>query len=88
MNNSQKGEPRRVAVVGAGSWGTALAYHLAGKGLGVDLWVYEPEVAEQIRTRRENTTYLPEVKLPEAVNPLTSLEEAVKGQAVVLLVVP
>lgn len=88
MNDSQRGEPRRLAVVGAGSWGTALAYHLAGKGLGVDLWVFEPEVAEQIRTRRENLTYLPEVKLPEAVNPLTSLEEVVNDQAVVLLVVP
>lgn len=88
MNDSKGVEPRHLAVVGAGSWGTALAYHLAGKGLGVDLWVFEPEVAEQIRTRRENLAYLPKVKLPEAVNPLTSLEEVVKGQAVVLLVVP
>lgn len=85
---SRLAEPRRVAVVGAGSWGTALAYHLAGRDLTVDLWVYETEVAEEIETKRENQTYLPGVKLPENIRPSTDLAEVVRDQAVVLLVVP
>jgi len=78
----------RLAVVGAGSWGTALAHHLAKKGLGVDLWVFEPEVAEQIRTTRENRVYLPGVRLPEGVRPSTDPAAVVRDQAVVVLVTP
>ncbi len=81
-------EPGRIAVVGAGSWGTALASHMARKGVEVDLWVYEPEVAEEIRSRRENLTYLPDIHLPENIRPSNELEEVVAGQDVVLLVVP
>jgi len=77
-----------LAVVGAGSWGTALAHHLAGKGLSVDLWVYEPEVAEQIRSTRENPVYMPGVILNEGIRPSTDLAAVVRNQAVVLLVVP
>ncbi|MEW6262473.1 MAG: NAD(P)H-dependent glycerol-3-phosphate dehydrogenase [Thermodesulfobacteriota bacterium] len=80
--------PREVAVVGAGSWGTALAFHLANKGLDVSLWAYESEVAAQIQDRRENQTYLPGVMLPERVRASSDLAEVVGGRPVVLLVVP
>ena len=81
-------EPRRLAVVGAGSWGTALAYHLAKNDLEVDLWVYESEVYEEIKSHRENLTYLPGVHLNDSVRPYRSIEQVVRGKSVVVLVVP
>ena len=81
-------EPDGLAVIGAGSWGSALAIHLARKGLKVKLWVYEKEVAEQISNHRENFTYLKGMQFPENVYPSNDMEEVVKGQSVVLMVVP
>ncbi|RMG45053.1 MAG: glycerol-3-phosphate dehydrogenase, partial [Acidobacteria bacterium] len=52
-----------VAVVGAGSWGTALAVHAAGGG-PVRLWCRRPELAAEIGARRTNESYLPGVVLP------------------------
>ncbi|MFH1092293.1 MAG: NAD(P)H-dependent glycerol-3-phosphate dehydrogenase [Pseudomonadota bacterium] len=80
--------PRRVAVVGAGAWGTALARHLAFKGLEVDFWVREPEVLEEIITVRENRTFLPGVFLPEGIRPSHDFQTVVAEQKVVMLVVP
>jgi glycerol-3-phosphate dehydrogenase (NAD(P)+) len=53
----------RVGVIGGGSWGTVLAGLLAAKGFPVDLWVFEPEVAQQINTHRENRAFLPGIPL-------------------------
>ena len=80
--------PQRVAVVGAGSWGTALALHLARNGHVVDLWVFEREVAERIQADRENPTYLPGVELPANIHASTDLAAVVRDQAVVLMVAP
>ncbi|MBF0529312.1 MAG: NAD(P)-dependent glycerol-3-phosphate dehydrogenase [Deltaproteobacteria bacterium] len=79
---------RKVAVVGAGSWGTALACHLGIKGVEVDLWSYELETANQIDANRENKTYLPGIKIPENVKVFTDIKEVVRNQAIVFLVVP
>lgn len=76
-----------IAVVGAGSWGTCLARHLARQGLRVDLWAYEEEVAAQI-ARGENQTFLPGVRLPENLHPSTDLGRVVAGKQAVLLVAP
>src|SRR2546422_8450770 len=57
----------RIAVVGAGAWGTALACHLARLEHAVTMWAYEPEVAEEIATRHTNSPYLPDVSLPETI---------------------
>ncbi|MBW1710373.1 MAG: NAD(P)-dependent glycerol-3-phosphate dehydrogenase, partial [Deltaproteobacteria bacterium] len=79
---------KKLSVIGAGAWGTALSYHLASKGLDVSLWVFEDEVAEQIKSTRENRTYLPGVKLPENVTLSTDLEAVTRGNEVLVMAVP
>jgi glycerol-3-phosphate dehydrogenase (NAD(P)+) len=76
------------AVIGGGSWGTALAAHLARRGQGVRLWAREPEVVEEITERRQNSLYLPGPALPEGLSATGGLEEAVHGAETVLVVVP
>ncbi|MEN8374437.1 MAG: NAD(P)H-dependent glycerol-3-phosphate dehydrogenase [Gemmatimonadota bacterium] len=77
-----------VGVVGAGSWGTALALLLAKKGHDVRLWSYEEDVAEAITQSRENSIYLPGVPLPPRLVATTNLAEAVEGAPVVVSVSP
>lgn len=80
--------PGPIAVVGAGSWGTALARLLAGQGYPVRLWALEPEVVRQIEEERENRAYLPGVRLPEGLEPTDDLARAVEGAEMVVNVVP
>jgi glycerol-3-phosphate dehydrogenase (NAD(P)+) len=77
-----------IAVLGAGSWGTALAILLGHNGLDVRLWGHLPEEVEALRRERENKTYLPGVGLPETVRPLPDLARALEGANDVLIVVP
>jgi glycerol-3-phosphate dehydrogenase (NAD(P)+) len=79
---------RRIAVIGGGAWGTALAHVLARAGSEVALWVREEEVRCAIAERRENTIFLPGVTLDPAVVAGTDLGGAASGAAAVLLVVP
>ena len=79
---------KRVAVIGAGSWGTALAAVLAKKGHDVHLWAFEAEVAEQITQGQENTLYLSGVDLPENLRSTADLESALEGAEVVVSVSP
>jgi glycerol-3-phosphate dehydrogenase (NAD(P)+) len=79
---------KRVAVIGAGSWGTALAAVLAKKGHDVHLWAFEAEVAEQITQGQENTSYLSGVDLPENLRSTADLERALEGAEVVVSVSP
>jgi len=53
-----------IAVLGAGSWGTAIAVHLGRLGHRVHLWARDPRLAAEIETRRANAVYLPDVTLP------------------------
>ncbi len=85
---SQGNEFRKIAVIGAGAWGTTLARLLAGKELDVRLWAYEREVVESVRHKRENTVFLPGITLPTSVTPTNSLPEAVQGSDLLLFVVP
>ncbi|MEW6381582.1 MAG: NAD(P)H-dependent glycerol-3-phosphate dehydrogenase [bacterium] len=78
----------KVAVIGAGSWGTTLAVLLADKGYEVTLWVFEPDLVKEIETKRENTLFLPGIEIPAGVSPTNSLEEAVRGKSVIVSVVP
>jgi glycerol-3-phosphate dehydrogenase (NAD(P)+) len=77
-----------VAVLGAGSWGTALAVSLAGAGHGVTLWARRSEAAETIRQSRENRPYLPGAEIPPSVRITSDLEVAVEGAGVWLVAVP
>jgi glycerol-3-phosphate dehydrogenase (NAD(P)+) len=78
----------RIAVIGAGSWGTALSAIISNRGHAVRLWAYEEEVAESIRTRHENTIFMPGVQLPPGIMLTTDLSEALVGAAIVLTVMP
>ncbi|MDL2269628.1 NAD(P)-dependent glycerol-3-phosphate dehydrogenase [Desulfosarcina sp. OttesenSCG-928-A07] len=77
-----------VGVVGAGSWGTALANLLAEKGFPVDHWVYEDDVRQQMTDNRENTRFLPGVRLSDNLCPSGDLEAVVTGKKMVLVVTP
>lgn len=77
-----------AAVVGAGSWGTALARVLARNGHDVRLWSFEKEVVHRIREDRENVRYLPGVSLPQNLTATADLAEALSGAEVVVSVSP
>lgn len=77
-----------IGVIGAGSWGTALANLLAKKGFTVDLWVFEDDVCSQIAGERENKTFLPGVILSDNITPTTDITRVAAGKALVLLVTP
>ncbi len=77
-----------VAVLGAGSWGTALADLLARKGETVRLWAYEREVVDAINNGRENTVFLPGAKLPDSLCAFHDPTEAVQGAPVIVSVPP
>lgn len=79
---------RKMAVIGAGSWGTALAILLAKKGMEVKLWVYEEEVCSQIIKARENIRYLPGVVIPDNVRPSQIAGEVIKDADATVLAVP
>jgi glycerol-3-phosphate dehydrogenase (NAD(P)+) len=79
----------RIAIVGSGSWGTALALSLARRGdHSIALWSHSPAVAESIHTRRENLTYLPGFPIPPQVDPTTDLACAVENADIVISAVP
>lgn len=65
----------KIAVIGAGAWGTAFAIHLARTEKQVLLWVYEEELCEILKDTRENADYLPGFVLPESIHFTTNLEE-------------
>jgi glycerol-3-phosphate dehydrogenase (NAD(P)+) len=79
---------RRVAVLGAGSWGTTLANHLAGSGLAVRLWAYEAEVVASIAHSRENAIFLPGVRLHHALEARGGFAEVLEEADLALFVTP
>ena len=81
-------ESKRIAVIGAGSWGTALALAAARNRHEVTLWAREPEIANLIRAERKNPFYLSDVELPRNIRATASLEEALSQSSSVLIVVP
>src|SRR4029450_1911382 len=77
-----------IAVVGAGSWGTALAIHLARTGHEGRLWGRGPEVVHEIEHARRNGRYLPDVDIPQHVLPTTDLRRALSGSSCVVFALP
>ena len=79
---------KKIGVLGAGSWGTALTWLLTNNGHEVTLWsIMEAEV-EMLRTKREHTSKLPGVKLQESIQLTSNLEEAMADKDVLVLAVP
>jgi glycerol-3-phosphate dehydrogenase (NAD(P)+) len=76
-----------VAVVGAGSWGTAVAA-LIGASHPTSLWVRSPDLATSMRDTRENGTYLAGVRLPDDLRVTSSIEEALDGVSIAFMAVP
>lgn len=76
-----------IGIIGAGAWGTALAQTQASAGRKVTLWAREPEVVASVNEKRENTLFLPEVKLDKAITATNSLTEAVQSD-IILVVTP
>jgi glycerol-3-phosphate dehydrogenase (NAD(P)+) len=78
----------QAAVLGAGSWGTALAIHLGSVGHEVTLWGRDQALVDEMTTRRANPTYLPDITFPGPVSPQASLEAALSGARHVIFAVP
>ena len=78
----------RLAVIGAGAWGTALAVVAQRAGTGAILWARDPEVAAAINERHQNPYYLPGVALDPAIAATADLESAVATADAALLAVP
>jgi glycerol-3-phosphate dehydrogenase (NAD(P)+) len=80
----------KIAILGAGGWGTALAIVLSRsrKAHEISLWVHDAGRAESIRRERENKTYLPGAKLPESVRIDSELEATLSGARVILGAMP
>ena len=79
---------KKIGVIGAGSWGTALAVTLAGKGLQVSIWDINGEHIENLRKDRENRAFLPGVMFPETLVPADTVEETLKDADAVLFSAP
>ena len=78
----------RIAVLGAGSWGTTLSILLAENSHQVSLWSYRKEDAERIRATRENPAFLPGILIPPAVRVEDELEASVEGAEMIVGAVP
>lgn len=78
----------KITVIGAGSWGSALAELAARCGLEVMLWAHDPKIAFAIAETRSNPVYLPMAKFPDSLRVTNSLEEAARFSDTVLMVTP
>jgi glycerol-3-phosphate dehydrogenase (NAD(P)+) len=78
----------KIAVIGAGSWGTALTKPIGDLGQTVSLWAHRKEHAEELKATRQNRTYLPDFTLADTVTPVSDLREAVAGHGIIIMVVP
>jgi len=82
------GSTAKVAIIGAGAWGTALAQVAVSGGLDVALWCFEPEVAADISSYRVNSAFLPDAPLSPQIHATTDLAAAAAGADAVLIANP
>ena len=78
----------KIAVIGAGSWGTALAVLLAGKNYAVELWGHSSDHLDMLISDRENKKYLPGIQFPSKLLPVHQLKQAVEGTPIIIMAVP
>jgi glycerol-3-phosphate dehydrogenase (NAD(P)+) len=81
-------DTKKIAIIGAGSWGTALSLHLAEKIEQISLWVYEKELCDIILKERENKWFLSGFPLPKNINPNNSIETVIRDHSIILMVTP
>jgi glycerol-3-phosphate dehydrogenase (NAD(P)+) len=79
---------RKVAVIGSGAWGTALATHAARMGNAVTMWSHEADVASDISTLHQNKRFLPGIDLPPEITATTDMAGALLGADLVIMVPP
>ena len=79
---------KKVGVIGAGSWGTALAITLSGKGHQVKIWDVNPEHLQELASNRENVRYLPDIKFNDNLQIADTIEDAITGADMVLFSAP
>jgi glycerol-3-phosphate dehydrogenase (NAD(P)+) len=78
----------RIAIIGAGGWGTALAITMGAAGRDVRLWALEPYLVETILATRENPLYLPGPRIPLSVQVTNAMDLALEGAGIVIIAVP
>lgn len=78
----------KIAVLGAGGWGTTLAVLLNENGYDVTLWEYNPEYAKTLTEYRENFYYLPKIKIPRSITITNDLESAVYDKTIIIIATP
>jgi glycerol-3-phosphate dehydrogenase (NAD(P)+) len=78
----------KIAVLGAGGWGTTLAILLNENGFDVTLWEFNPEYAKTLNEYRENFYYLPKVKIPSSIKITNDLESAVQKKNILVIATP
>ena len=88
MAGGRKDGDVKIAVLGGGSWGTALAVLLESRGQDVSVWEFFPERAEAMKKARENKAMLPGIEIPESIAITSDMAEVLPGSDVVLVVVP
>ncbi|WP_028974664.1 NAD(P)H-dependent glycerol-3-phosphate dehydrogenase [Spirochaeta cellobiosiphila] len=77
-----------VGIIGAGAWGTAVGKAIAQKGISVQLWSFEQDVADSINNEHENKRYLPGTKLPDTLTATSDLIEAASRKDYIILATP
>ena len=78
----------KIAVLGAGGWGTTLAILLNQNGFDVTLWEFNPEYAKTLKEYRENFYYLPKIKIPNSISITNELEAAAHGKNLIVIATP
>lgn len=77
-----------IAILGAGSWGTAVALHLAQSGYPVLLWGHNSEAIREMQKKRCNQRYLPDIPFPETLTPIANLEDCLQQADEIIIAVP
>ena len=88
MSRREDAARPRVAVIGAGSWGTTFGKILADGGAHVTMWARRPELAHEIHEAKRNSEYLPGINLPREMYATHHLSEALEGAEQVYLSIP
>ena len=78
----------KIAILGAGSWGTALSLYLSRKSYPVSLWHHDPLTASTIELDRQNKKFLPDIYFPENLHCTSDLLSCISGARIILIVVP